>query len=81
MRTFTTAPNTGGAFKDTTQVLRNNDFENGTQEWTFQTSGDGSFVTETPGFNGSAAARLSITTAADNIYEQGISLSQMPSTG
>ena len=76
VRMFTTAPATAGTVKDTTQILRNNDFESGTQEWTFQTSGDGSFVTETPGFSGSAAARLNITTAADNIqlYQQGISL-------
>ena len=76
VRIFTTAPATAGTVRDTTQILRNNDFESGTQEWTFQTSGDGSFVTETPGFSGSAAARLSITTAADNIqlYQQEISL-------
>jgi hypothetical protein len=75
-RSFTTTPAIGGGGGVTSQILRNNDFESGTQEWSFYTGGVGSFVTTTPAFSGSAAARVSITTTADNIqlYQQGVSL-------
>ncbi len=76
VRVFTTAPKPGGSVPEAAPVLRNSDFESGTQEWTFHTGGTGSFVTATPGFTGASAARITISTTADNIqlYQQGVSL-------
>ena len=76
VRSFTTAPTTGGSEGTNTQLLRNNDFEAGTQEWTFFTGGVGSFVAATPGYSGSSAAHITIATIDNNIqlFQQGISL-------
>jgi hypothetical protein len=76
VRSFTTAPTTGGSEGASTQLLRNNDFETGTQEWTFFTGGVGSFVAGTPGYSGTSAAHITIATIDNNIqlFQQGITL-------
>ena len=57
-------------------VLSNAGFENGTSSWTFYTNGNGGFTTVSPGYEGSKAGRVTVTTTGTNtqLYQQGIRL-------
>ncbi|MFN0158701.1 MAG: immunoglobulin domain-containing protein [Bacteroidota bacterium] len=59
-----------------TSVLNNPGFESGTTGWTFFTNGIGSYAASSPGFLGSNAARLTITTTGNNmqLYQSGFTL-------
>jgi hypothetical protein len=48
-------------------LLQNPGFENGTSPWRFFTDGTGSFASVTPGFAGSYAGRVNITTQGSNV--------------
>ncbi len=76
-RSFTTVVTSGSSGKDGPELLQNGDFENGSQGWTFFTSGTGGFSTRGPAFKGSSAGRITITSAGNNIqlYQAGITLS------
>jgi hypothetical protein len=57
--------------------VRNNDFENGTQDWSLALgTGTGSLLAVSPGFSGSTAAQVNITSVSNNmqLYQQGITL-------
>jgi hypothetical protein len=75
-RSFTTLVQTDGGVTPAPQLLLNNDFESGTQNWSFQTGGTGRFAVEGPGLTGNTAAHVTITTTGGTIqlYQQGITL-------
>lgn len=75
-RSFTTIAGSGGGVPPSPQALVNSDFESGSQNWAFQTSGTGRFTVEGPGFSGSSAAHITITSTGNSIqlYQQGITL-------
>ena len=76
-RSFTTQGGTGDGDATGTQAVRNNDFESGTQDWTLAMgSGSGSLATANPGFSGSSAAQVTISSVSNNmqLYQQGITL-------
>lgn len=57
-------------------VLSNAGFETGTSPWTFYTSGKGGFGTVSPGYEGSKAGLVTVTTTGINtqLYQSGIRL-------
>ncbi|NJD51380.1 MAG: hypothetical protein FIB07_00760 [Candidatus Methanoperedens sp.] len=57
-------------------LVRNPGFESGTTSWLFYTSGNGTFSTISPGYNGTKAANLSLISGGSNIqlYQTGITL-------
>jgi hypothetical protein len=70
--TLTVTPGGGGE----TNVLANGSFELGTSGWTFYTNGSGTFATETPGTDGSTAARITIAAEGTNVqlFQYGFTL-------
>ena len=75
-RSLTTAGSSGGSDKVGVELLTNPDFENGTNGWSFYTSGTGSFTASTPAYEGAAAATITTTSEGANIqlYQGGIEL-------
>lgn len=69
-----TLPSSG--FGQATSALSNPGFETGTTGWNFFTDGTGSYNTIQPGFEGTNAARLTITTTGTNIqlFQSGVTL-------
>ncbi len=57
-------------------VLSNAGFETGTSPWTFYTNGKGSFGTVSPGYEGSKAGMVTVTTTGTNtqLHQSGIRL-------
>lgn len=57
-------------------LLQNPGFETGTAPWKFWTDAEGSFTTETPGYQGDYAARVDIIKAGENVqlYQKGFLL-------
>lgn len=63
-----------------TNVLLNGSFESGTTSWAFYTDGAGTFSSVTPGFDGSRAGRVSITTAGTNVQLYQLNVPLDPNT-
>ncbi|MDD5687129.1 MAG: carbohydrate binding domain-containing protein [Elusimicrobia bacterium] len=63
-------------FTSDINFISNHSFESGTTSWAFYTEEAGSFVTTSPGFEGSKSARCTITKSTGNIqlYQTGICL-------
>jgi hypothetical protein len=73
---FSTVPDPGTATKNPENIVVNGDFESGVTNWSFFTTGTGSFATASPGFEGSLAGLVRITKAGDKmeLTQAGITL-------
>ncbi len=61
-------------------IVNNPGFESGTSPWAAYTDGSGSFTTASPGYEGSFAARISISTPGSNVQVYQYNLSLEPAT-
>ena len=57
-------------------LIKNPGFESGTASWLFFTSGTGTFTAPSPGYSGTRAARLALSSTGTNIqlYQTGVTL-------
>ncbi|NLI80117.1 MAG: hypothetical protein GX443_00295 [Deltaproteobacteria bacterium] len=74
--TCTVTVNGDGGVVSGSNVLSNWGFESGTDGWNFFTSGQGTYGVESPGFEGSRAARVSVALPGTNtqLFQSGIHL-------